>query len=104
MYTSYHSVNSSCTEGGVRLAGGETAMEGRVEVCHNQIWWAVSGYSFNWDFNDAIVVCRHLHYPANCKLCNHKHVLNFSSTNLFLLLCLQRCRLSVSLPTFNTCD
>ena len=43
-------------------------MEGRVEVCHNQIWWAVSGYSYYWDFNDATVVCRHLHYPANCKL------------------------------------
>ena len=58
-------VNSSCTEGDVHLVGGETAMEGRVEVCHNQTWWAVSGYS--WDFSDATVVCRHLHYPANCK-------------------------------------
>ena len=59
-------VSSGCTEGGVRLAGGETVMEGRVEVCHNQIWWAVSGSS-NWDFRDATVVCRHLHYPVNCR-------------------------------------
>ena len=59
-------VSSGCTEGGVHLAGGETVMEGRVEVCHNQIWWAVSGSS-NWDFRDATVVCRHLHYPVNCK-------------------------------------
>ena len=44
-------------------------MEGRVEVCHNQTWWAVSG-SWYWNFNDATVVCRHLHYPANCK-CYH---------------------------------
>ena len=72
VYTSYHSVNSGCTEGGVRLAGGETAMEGRVEICHNQIWWAVSGYTSYWDFDDATVVCRHLHYPANCKFCNQK--------------------------------
>ena len=43
-------------------------MEGRVEVCHNQTWWAVSG-SYYWDFTDATVVCRHLHYPANCELC-----------------------------------
>ena len=62
-------VDSGCTEGDVRLAGGETAMEGRVEVCHNQMWWAVSGSS-NWDFRDATVVCRHLHYLANCKSCN----------------------------------
>ena len=58
-------VDSGCTEGDVRLAGGETTLKGRVEVCHNQTWWAVSG-SY-WDFRDATVVCRHLHYPANCK-------------------------------------
>ena len=62
-------VNSGCTEGDVRLAGGETVMEGRVEVCHNQTWWAVSGYY--WYFSDATVVCRHLHYPANCEWCNN---------------------------------
>ena len=86
-------VNSGCTEGDVRLAGGETAMEGRVEVCHNQTWWAVSGWY--WDFNDATVVCRHLHYPANCKrVINAKsfiwlktffnqYLLNLSNTNDF---------------------
>ena len=67
-----HLVTSSCTEGDVRLAGGETGMEGRVEVCHNQIWWAVSGYWY-WDFNDATVVCRHLGYPADCKFCHKIH-------------------------------
>ena len=66
--SSDHLVTSSCTEGDVRLAGGETGMEGRVEVCHNQTWWAVSGSSSYWDYNDATVVCRHLHYTANCKL------------------------------------
>ena len=60
-------VNSGCTEGDVRLAGGETGMEGRLEVCHNQIWWAVSSSSY-WDYRDATVVCRHLGYPADCKL------------------------------------
>ena len=63
----YHLVDSGCIEGDVRLAGGETVMEGRVEVCHNQTWWAVCGYSSNWNYSDATVVCRHLHYPANCK-------------------------------------
>ena len=59
-------VNSGCTEGDVRLAGGERVTEGRVEVCQNQTWWAVSGYWY-WGLNDATVVCRHLHYPANCE-------------------------------------
>lgn len=62
-------VNSGCGEGDVRLAGGETMMQGRVEVCHNQTWWAVSG-SYTWDLRDATVVCRHLHYPSNCKYYN----------------------------------
>ena len=68
VYTSYHLVNSSCVEGDVHLVGGGTVMEGRVEVCHNQIWWAVSGSSSYWDYRDATVVCRHLGYPADCKL------------------------------------
>ena len=58
-------VNSSCAEGEVRLSGGETEMEGRVEVCYNQVWWAVD--DSYWDFSDATVVCRHLHYPSNCE-------------------------------------
>ena len=73
MYTSYHSVNSGCTEGGVHPAGGETAMEGRVEVCHNQTWWAVSGSSSYWDFDDATVVCRHLHYTQQTVSCVTKN-------------------------------
>ena len=62
----HHLATSSCDEGGVRLAGGETGVEGRVEVCNNQTWWAVSGSSSYWGYRDASVVCRHLHYPANC--------------------------------------
>jgi len=66
-FLSWLSVNSGCAEGGVRLAGGESEMEGRVEVCHNQTWWAVSA-SYNWNIRDATVVCKHLHYPSNSKL------------------------------------
>lgn len=62
-------VNSGCTDGEVRLAGGKTEMEGRVEVCYNHTWWAVSA-SYNWDLRVAAVVCRNLHYPSNCELIN----------------------------------
>ena len=88
-----HLVTSSCGEGDVRLAGGETGMEGRVEVCHNQTWWAVSSYSY-WDFRDATVVCRHLGYPADCK-CIIKYTTDYQL--LITYICMQ-----VHIPFFTS--
>lgn len=46
---------SNCSEGDVRLIGGGTEYEGRVEVCVNRAWGTVCGYS-GWA-NAAKVVC-----------------------------------------------
>jgi len=42
----------------IRLVGGASNLEGRVEVYHNDQWGTIC--SDNWDVNAATVVCRQL--------------------------------------------
>ena len=47
-----------CFDGDVRLAGGETEAEGRLEICSNRKWGTVCVNQ--WTVNHTAVVCRHL--------------------------------------------
>ena len=49
---------SACTQGDIRLVGGETLNEGLVEVCFSGTWLLVCDY--NWNVNESTVVCRQL--------------------------------------------
>ncbi len=51
-----------CGNGDVRLRGGSSTAEGRVEVCVNNRWGTVCGGmgTSSWDQNDAQVVCQQL--------------------------------------------
>ena len=49
-----------CRDGEVRLYGGKSEREGRVEICYNKVWGTVCDYG--WDEMDANVVCAQLGY------------------------------------------
>ena len=51
-----------CHEADIRLAEGRTALEGRVEVCQNNMWNTVCDNQ--WGNDDARVVCTQLGFIA----------------------------------------
>ncbi len=65
----YFIVNKYCgeqQEGVIRLVGGSTVYEGRVEVCSGHEWGTICNR--NWGQQEAVVVCRQLGYIVQGKL------------------------------------
>ncbi|XP_019849591.1 PREDICTED: deleted in malignant brain tumors 1 protein-like [Amphimedon queenslandica] len=57
-----------CVDGDLRLRGGQTDYEGRIEVCINRVWGTVCGIVYhywidwNWYQGNDITICRILGY------------------------------------------
>ncbi len=51
-------LGTNCTHGQIRLVGGSSEYEGRVEICGQGVWGTVC--DDRWDNMDASVACRQL--------------------------------------------
>ena len=60
------SLGSSCETGAIRLAGGPSFNEGRVEICYRNVWGAV--FDSSWEEYDAAVVCNQLGFDRYSQL------------------------------------
>ena len=58
-----NSTGSVCNYGDIRLVGGSSDSEGRVEVCINNAWGTVC--DDGWEINDARAVCSQLGYVSS---------------------------------------
>ena len=66
-----------CRDGQLRLQGGSTPYEGRVEVCQNELWGTICDNP--WNNDAATVVCTQLGHSRQSKL--------VMTPNTFLLKC-----------------
>ena len=79
---------ADCKDGEIRLVGGNTKYEGRVEVCINHVWGTVCSsrydafyfnFKYHWGAPDTKVVCRQLgHQDLGIVACYKLHILHTS--------------------------
>jgi hypothetical protein len=65
---------ANCNAGDIRLVDGNSTLEGRVEVCTQGLWGAISvsedvtvAGTFPSESNLATVICRQLEFPWECE-------------------------------------
>ena len=62
---------AACTDGQIRLVGGNSMDEGTVELCFGNLWGLIA--ESGWGVKDAEVACRQLGFPTerNALLTNY---------------------------------
>ena len=71
-----------CRTGDVRLVGGTSTSEGRVEICQTNVWGTVCD-DF-WGTPDATVVCRQLGFSAIGAIARTRAFFGAGTGNIFL--------------------
>ena len=77
-----------CTSGAVRLVGGASSREGKLEYCHNGAW---SSVCINFDDEEATVACKQLGFSGspskNIMVCRkhffHLVLMNYCRSNCY---------------------
>ena len=67
--SSVHSSVATCANGDIRLVGGVSPLEGRVEVCWNKTWGTVCDGS--WEVTDGNVACKQLGFSKLSRFLSH---------------------------------
>ena len=76
-----------CADGDIRLRGGTSASEGRVEICNNHAWGTVCDDL--WGTPDANVACGQLGFSRNSKFIIEGNLFPLLLRNLQTLLIMQ---------------
>lgn len=75
IYIDLYCIVSCNTTGTLRLIGGTTPYEGRVEVCFNNTWGTIC--DDGWSTAEAVVVCRQLGLASTGKLIAYINIINY---------------------------
>ena len=54
--------SAMCNDGDLKLVGGGSETQGRLEICFSQRWTTIDGEG--WTHNDTEVACRELGLPT----------------------------------------
>ena len=57
---------ANCTDGQIRLLGGSTPLEGRAELCHNNLWFGLC--PTYQSINNYNAICKQLGYLGQSKI------------------------------------